>query len=150
MEKKKKKAPMLLIFAVTLAVGSLVFILNEGGGIFRLLLGIAKLFYVALMNIPGEDLTAFFLVVTVFSVGAIATIAYFIPRIKLRDERQTKITVWVLQIAQIVLVAPPIVAGAVVSIKLSLWFIVPVLILAIIGSLYLVSRVWLPKLKGRE
>jgi hypothetical protein len=149
MEKKKKKAPMLLIFGVTLAVGSLISILNGGVSI-RPLISIVKLVYFAVMNTPGEDLAAIFLVVTVLSVGAIAAITYFIPRIKLRSEKRTKIAVWALQLTQIVLVVPPVVAGAVVSIRLSLWFIIPVLILTVLGSMYLISRVWLLNFKGRN
>lgn len=140
---------MLLIFAVTLAVGSLISILNGGVSIRPLIL-VTKLVYFAVKNTPGEDLAALFLVVTVFSLGAIAAIAFLIHRVKFRDEKWTKIAKGIIQLAQIVLVAPPVAAGAVVSIKLSLWFIFPVLILAVLGSVCLISRVWLLNLKGRK
>ena len=148
MEKKDKKAPILLIIAVTMAVGSLIFILNGGG--LRPLILIAKLVYFGLTNTAGEDLAAFFLVIVVFAVGAIAALAFIIPRIKLNDEKRTKIAKGTLKITQVALAAGPVVAGAVVSIKLSIWFVVPVLVVALLGSLYLIGELWLLKFRKHK
>ncbi len=140
MENKKRTTPVFVIIAATAAVGLIVFILNDGG--YRYYQLFVKLIRFIVINAPGEDLAAFFLVAVVFSVGAVAALAYFIPKVRLQSERGTKIGKGVLKLFQISLVAPPIATGVAVSLKLSLWFIVPVLILTFIGSLFIISRAW--------
>lgn len=145
-KKKKKKSPFIIFIVAAVIVSFVISFFKEGVGIFRPLLYIAKLVYFAVMNTPGEDLAALFLVVTVFSLGAIAAIAVLIPKINFRNGKRTKTAVWGARLAQIVLIAFPIAVGAVVDIKLSLWFIVPVLILAATASLYLIFWFRVPKI----